>query len=242
MRGTAGAEKPWEAKPDIAGIVSLVSPLEHPMPAGWHPTLFWWQAPLSFTNPAALKTELQALADRGLAPCVGLDAEYGVPPEKVARQIADAKAIADAGFPVHIQLIGVLDLYVTADGKRVRHPEAPDAEAKDAVGSTFPCLPLKDGWIQRGEFITGLMKKFAAANVPVAAVWVDYEGHPHPWNGVFDASRKCAGCTNVFPQGVVSDPTAFHAWTCEAHAEALATTFAKPVRAAFPKALTGFYG
>lgn len=229
----------WETKPAIAGIITTVPPLKHPL-GNFHPTLFWWQAPLSFNDPGKLKTELRALSARGLLPCIGLEAEPNVDPKTIAQRIAEARAVAAAGFPVHLQMIGVLDLYLL-NGQRVRHADAPGAGQKDAIGQEFPCLVLQDGWQARAKYIGSLLQQFADARVPVAAVWYDYEGHPHPWNGIFEHSQQCPSCRKAFPPGVLDDRNAFAAWAFDWHAAALQTAFAQPVRDVFPKASVGFY-
>ena len=239
----AGAGFPYRGpQPDVSGLEAHVPPLKHPFPKGWQATLFWWQVPLSFQKPAKLKQELNILKERGLLPCVELNAEPHAKPEAVANCIAQGKAIAGAGFPVHIAMKGRLDLYKTPDGKRVRHADAPDPNKKDAVGETIPCLILKHGWIARADRIRGLMRKFADAKVPVAAVWYDYEGHPHPWNGVHQANGRCPSCRKQYPAGVLGDFLRFGGWVYDWRAKALADAFAKPVKAVFPSARTGFYG
>lgn len=232
----------WETQPEVAGMVARVPLLKHPFPKGWQQTLFWWPPSLSPSNPATLSMDLQNLAERGLVPYVGLDAEPQAKPVIVEGEIALAKAIAAAGYPVHIQMLGALDLYVDSEGKRVRHADAPEAGVQDAVGGTMPCLIQKTGWGLRAHHIEGLMRRFADAKVPVAAVWYDYEGHPHPWNGVFEANGKCPSCRKECPAGVLDSRSRFLAWTHEMHTEALVDTFAKPVLAVFPKTTLGFYG
>ena len=238
------AAKPatWELKPDIMGILLQVPALKQPLPKGWQPTLFWWQVPLSFDNPAKLKEELQALSARGLLPCIELEAEFNTAPATLDKRIAEAKAVAAAGFPVHLAMKGVLDLYRFPDGKLVSHADAPNVGKKDAVGGAFPCLILKDGWKARAEYTNLIFKKFADAKIPVAGVWYDYEGHPHPWNGIFEHSQSCPGCRKEYPAGVLDDRNQFMAWCMDAHAEGIAAAFAKPIRATYPQATIGFYG
>lgn len=265
----AGTPPAWEQTPDLAGIFTFVPPLRHPLPAGWQPTLFWWQAPLSFDNPAKLKEELQGLSARGILPCVGLSAEYydfsvsPSTPESLAKataetdkSVAAAKAVADAGYPVHIQMLGALDLYRTpgaVGGKLVVHADSPDAGQKGDVGNEFPCLLLKDGWKARAEHIRGLFKKFADAKVPVAAVWYDYESYPYVWNGMMGHIQRCPSCAKEFKDIPAVQPRTdlppgcdgfdqWVGWSANFYAKAIAEGFAKPVREIFPQAKVGFYG
>lgn len=252
----------WETKAEVAGILASVPPLNHPL-GKFQPTLFWWQAPLAFDNPKQLKHELRGLMDRGILPCVEVSADYPdhraypATSEATARALAQARAIAAAGYPVHLAMKGVLDLYRTPggpEGQLVRHANVPDAGQKDAVGQEFPCLFLQDGWRARAELIRGLMRQFAAARIRVAGVWYDYEGHPHPWNGIVSHMGRCPGCQAQIRQtpALQRQPTdlpplsdmfdVWVGWAENYRAEALDESFAKPVRAVFPSARVGFYG
>jgi hypothetical protein len=247
----SASQPPWEQHPALEGILRHVPPLVRPPPAGWQPTLFWWQVPLAFGDPVQLRAELDGLAARGLSPCIDFCADYEdfraypATAESLARDIARAKAVADAGFPVHLAMKGVLGLYTLpggAQGQTVRHADAPDPDRKDDVGNLVPCLILKQGWTARAEHLRRLCQRLAEAGVPVAGVWYDYEDHPHPWNGVWEMNRACPSCRKEYPAGVLDDRERFVAWTFDAHAEAIATAFARPVREVFPRALVGQYG
>ena len=250
----AGELPVWEQKADLGGIVAHVPPLRHPLPAGWQPTLFWWQAPLSFDQPVKLKEELQALAARGMLPCIELEAEYNVAPQTVDRRVAEGKAVAAAGFPVHLAMKGALDLYRLPDGKLVCHTDSPDAGKKGDVGNEFPCLLLQDGWKARAEHIRGLMKKFADAKVPVAGVWYDYEGYPYVWNGMMGHIARCPSCQKEFKTipALQKPPKEFPplsdgfdlwvGWSSDFYTQAIVAGFAQPVREVLPAARIGFYG
>ncbi len=252
---TANAEQPvdesgqfpaWEAGVNIAGLIAHVPRLKHPYPHGqdWQPTLMWWQVPLSFDDPAKLKQELAVMKSRGLLPSIEVPAEYGTPkayPE-IPQVVAQAKAVADAGFPVHLSMKGRLNLYAMPDGKIVQHVDTPDPDQKDAVGHVMPCLVIKDGWQARAKHIRGLMQAFADASVPVAGVWYDYEDHPHPWNGIFSHSRQCPSCRKQYPVGVLDSRKQFKAYVEKLRYQALAQALAQPVRDVFASARTGFYG
>lgn len=249
-----------ETVPSVDGIIANVPALTHPLPAGWQPTLFWWQAPLSFDNPSKLKKELQALSARGMLPTIDLCPEYAAIPgyanvsNLVATSIAQARAVAKAGFPVHLSMKAALDLYRLPDGKTVCHADSPDAGKKDAVGNEFPCLLLKDGWTARAAHIRGVLQQFAAAKVRVAGVWYDYEGYPHVWNGMTDHIARCPSCQKAFKEipALQKDPKTLPplsdgfdlwvGWAADFWAEAVAAGLAKPVREVFPKAKIGFYG
>ncbi|MCC6580902.1 MAG: hypothetical protein IT440_10715 [Phycisphaeraceae bacterium] len=240
----------WLEKPDIAGIETVVPVLKHPAPKGWQTTLFWWQIPLSFDDPTKLKHELDMLGARGLLPCVEVPAEYDdyccyqATPQALAHAVAQAKTFSNAGISVHLSMKGVFDLYITPGGPRgkvVRHSDAPNTDAKDAIGLPMPCLIMEDGWKVRAQHLRGILQQFVDANIPVAGVWYDYEGHPHPWNGVFEANAACPICRKAYPADVLDDREKFGAWCLQQHADAIAAGLAEPVRQTFPHALTGFY-
>ncbi|MCC6580903.1 MAG: hypothetical protein IT440_10720, partial [Phycisphaeraceae bacterium] len=241
----------WSQRADLAGIVSNVPVLKRPLPEGWQSTLFWWQVPLSYDNPAKLKEELAQLSARGILPCVEVPADYEdyrcyqATPEAVGKTVAQAKAIADAGYPVHLAMKGVLDLYITPGGpggKIVRHPDAPNPDKKDDVGLLMPCLIMKDGWISRASQQRAIFKQFADAKVPVAGVWYDYEGHPHPWNGAAGMNMKCPNCRKAYPAGVLDDYHGkFKQWCENYHTKAMTTAFADPAHAFWPDVCVGFY-
>lgn len=244
----------WETKPEVAGILACVPPLQHPFPKRWQPTLYWWQAPLSFDNPKKLKAELRGLTERGLSSCIVLEAEYNIAAATIAKRVAEAKAIDRAGYPVNIQMNGALNLYRLPDGKLVVHADSPDAGKKGDVGEEFPCLLLRDGWDARAKHIRGLMEKFAAAGVRVAAVWYDYEGMPYVWNGELGHLGRCPSCQKQFKDIARVQKTGkdlpplsdgfdvWVAWATDFWAEAVTEAFAKPVRAVYPSAKIGFYG
>lgn len=227
----------WDKTPMVSGIVAKVPALKYPFPKNWEPTRYWWKAPLSFDNPTKLKGELQALAARGLSPCVELCGDYPLLPENLAKSVAEAKAVAAVGFPVNLVMNGVMDLCRTPDGKVVRHADSPDSARQDGC----PCIPLKDGWKARAAHLDILFQKLADAKAPVTAVWYDYESHPTPWNGQFEYCQKCPGCRKDIPVGVLDDRGRFVAWSLDLWKNAMAEAFAKPVRRAFPNAKTGFY-
>lgn len=237
----------WETKADLSGIVLAVPPLKHPFPKNWQQTLLWWQVPLSFDKPAELKKELRVLAARGILPSIELCADYAggqsypATPSNVWSAIVQARAVAKAGFPVHIAMRGALDLYRMPDGALVCHTNTPDRGEKDAVGQEYPCLRLTNGWNARAAQLTDVFGRFAAAKVSVAGVWYDHEGHPHPWNGIQQHSRTCPGCAQDFPPELLSNNERFIAWAYTWRERAWAEAFAKPVKAAFPKARVGFY-
>ncbi|MCC6580616.1 MAG: hypothetical protein IT440_09250 [Phycisphaeraceae bacterium] len=240
----------WQQHPEIAGIEAVVPVLKHPVPRNWQTTLFWWQVPLSFDDPSTLKRELDILQARGLLPCVEVPADYedyrgcAATPATVATAVTQAKAIAHAGFSVHLAMKGILDLYSTPGGPRgkpVRHADAPNPDARDAVGYAMPCLVLQDGWKARAEHLRSILRKFAEAGVPVAGVWYDYEGYPAPWNGVFEANGECPSCRKAYPAGVLDNREKFADWCLQQRADALAAAMAQPVRDELPKALVGFY-
>lgn len=237
-----GKNEEEKEKPSIEGIVANVPTLKYPFPKNWHSTLYWWSVALSYNDPERLKQELNELKSRGLLPVMALKAEYWIKPEEIDKTIAKCHAIAAAGFPVEIQMIGVLNAYLLPDRKLVRHPDAPEKDKKDAVGGRIPCLVMKDGWKARADHIRKLMKKFKTAEVPIAAVWYDYEGHPHPWNGIFEANGNCPACRKQCPPGVLDDRARFMAWVFDLRAQTLSEAFAKPVKEVFPDAKVGFYG
>lgn len=232
----------WTRTPDINGIIQNVPKLTRPLPKSFQLTLCWWQVPLSFDNAGKLKNELTALKKRGVVPVIGLKAEYNVRPEITEKQIQECEAIAAAGFPVHIQMIGGLDLYRMPDGSKARHTDSLDKEKKDAVGQEFPCLVIKEGWKARADHIRKLMRKLKDADVQVTAVWYDYEAHPHPWNGIMEHSKRCPSCQKEIPAEALQSFNHFVGWACDLRDQALVEGFAKPVREVFPKARIGFYG
>ena len=188
----------WEQRPDISGIIANVPELKHPLPAGWQPTLCWEEPALSYSDPAKLKVELAELWKRGILPRIGLPGDYGVDPKQIDQAVAQAKAVADAGLPVNIQVLGAMDLYKLEDGKILRHPDMPDMKNVKDVWD-LPCITIKDGWKRRADHLRGLYKKFVDAKIPVAAVWFDYEGSPCPWNGQFEATNACPSCRKLLP-------------------------------------------
>ena len=194
----AGSYVFWEQNLGVAGIIANVPELKHPMPKGWQPTLYWEAPKLAMDDPAKLKNELAELWKRGIVPRVGLTGDYGVPPKEVDAVVAQAKAIADAGLPVNIQILGSLDLYRLEDGKLLRHKDMPDmSKVKDVWD--LPCITIKDGWKRRGDYLRGLYKKFTDAKVPVRGVWFDYEGSPYPWNGQLARTKACPSCCKLIP-------------------------------------------
>jgi hypothetical protein len=183
---------------------------------------------------------LAELWKRGIVPRVGLTGDYGVPPKEVDAAVAQAKAIADAGLPVNIQVLGALDLYKMEDGKLLRHKDMPAMKnAKEAWD--LPCITIKDGWKRRGDYLRGLYKKFTDAKIPVAAVWFDYEGWPQPWNGQYEACKACPACRTLISADVLKTREAFVPYACDLFLEAFDEAFGKPTREAFPKALIGQY-
>ena len=128
------------------------------------------------------KGELAELWKRGITPRIRLPGDYGVDPKQIDQAVAEAKAVADAGLPVNIQLFGGLDLYTLEDGRILRHPDMPDMKNVKNVWD-LPCITIKDGWKHRADHLRSLYEKFVDAKIPVAAVWFDYEGPPYPWNG-----------------------------------------------------------
>ena len=234
-----GAEPPttpkplasWEQNLEVAGILANVPELKHPMPKGWQPTLYWEPPKLSVNDPAKLKVELAELWKRGIVPRVSLTGDYGVPANEVDAAVAEAKAIADAGLPVNIQILGGLDLYKLENGKLLRHNDKCE----------LPCLTIKDGWKHRGDYLRSLYKKFTDAKVPVAAVWFDYEGTPYAWNGQYEAAKACPTCSKLIPADMLKTREMFVAYACNLFLEAFDEAFGKPTREAFPKAVIGQY-
>ncbi len=241
----------WTTRPLLEGIVVNVPELAHPYPEGWQPTLHWTQVPLSFDDPMALKGELVALQARGILPCIEVSGDYAdywaypATEESLTRALAQAKAVAAAGFPVHLAMKGVLALYIVPGGKKgqpVVHDQAPVEGQKTAVGGDFCCLPLRDGWTARAAQQRALFQRFAAAEIPIAGVWYDYEGLPYPWNGYYEHSQRCPGCRAAIPPEILADRQRFVAWALNLRDEAMVEAFAIPVSEVLPDALLGFYG
>ncbi len=232
----------WRSTPAVHGLATCVPELAYPLPEGWLPTLFWWQVPLSYDNAAALEGELRVLAARGLSPCIELRGDYQAPAEHIENAIDSARALAAAGIPVNLAMKGGLSLYRLPDGTLARHADAPDDEQKDAHGKIFSWLPLRDGWTAMAMHLEQLFARFAAATIPIAGVWYDYEDHPHPWNGMWQHSGRCARCRQAIGDENLKDRESWLTWVYNLNVEALATAFAGPVEAALPAAEVGFYG
>jgi hypothetical protein len=229
----------WEQSLFVSGIVANVPELKHPLPNGWQPTLYWEAPNLPFHDPVKLKSDLAELWKRGIAPRIGLEAEFGVDPKKIDQAVAQAKAVADAGLPVNIQIFGTLDLY-KLDGKVLRHPEMPDmSKVKDVLD--LPCVTIKDGWHRRAAHLRSLYKKFTDAKIPVVAVWFDYEGPPYPWNGQLYRTQACPSCRKIVPAEAIQNLETFKPYMYNMFLEAFDEAFGKPTREAFPKAFIGQY-
>ncbi|MCC6580206.1 MAG: hypothetical protein IT440_07160 [Phycisphaeraceae bacterium] len=237
------AEPPaaWEQGYDISGIIANVPELKHPRPDSWQPTLCWEEPAYSYADPAKLKIELDALWRRGIVPRIGLPADFGVDPKQIDQAVAQAKAVADAGLPVNIQIWGAMDLYRLEDGKLLRHPDMPELKNPTLVGD-WPCVTIKDAWKRRADHLRGLYKKFVDAKVPVAAVWFDYEGSPNPWGGQFERTVACPSCRKLLPADVINSFEAFKSYMYNMNMEAIDEAFGKPTREAFPKARIGQFG
>jgi hypothetical protein len=204
-----------------------------------------WFHPLSFQGgPGRARQLIEAAADGSLERVakawaargylLPIEALWGATPESV---MAVARTLSDAGLPLHLIVLGF------AGGEQALWGKC-DAWAggngHGALPQGWPCLPLADTSSAAGA-MRNLAQRFRDQGLSITGVWADWEGLPHPWNGIYESQRDSADCRKHYPAGVLDRREAFIEYALELRCELLSQTIADPVHELFPDALVGNY-
>ena len=235
---TAGACTVPGGEWTMDSLTAAVQPMQHPL-GGRLPLLIW-------NYPILLASHLgDARADGSLAKWLKLAADRGLAlPVQVgwcndaAGERAEAETTRDLGLPLYLCVDEMPGGNAGLYGGTKLFPLGPWAGHPHV--HRWPCLPLANPSVAAtGD--RALMEQYRAAGLTVAGVFYDWEGFPHPWNGVYDAQRTCPRCAAHYPPGALDSEASFIQYVYGLRSRVLSAALADPVRAVFPRALVGNY-
>jgi hypothetical protein len=222
----------------LTSLAAVGQPMQHPL--GGRLPLLIWNYPLTLAAAlisahadGSLARQLKLAADRGLA----LPVQVGWCNDG-ADALAEAEATRDAGLPLYLCLDQMPGGNAGLYGGTKLFPLGPWAGHPHV--HRWPCLPLANPSVAAAGD-RALMEQYRAAGLTVAGVFYDFEGFPHPWNGVYDAQRTCPRCAAHYPPGALDSEENFIRYVYDLRSRVLSVAMADPVLAVFPHALVGNY-
>lgn len=177
---------------------------------------------------------ITAYRERGYVPCVEMGWHWSKP-----GAVAMARALRDAGVPVYVLIPTGHLIEDTAWRGQLTDVRGPDASKGGRVRD-WPCLPEADPSRAVAD-ISEKLDLIHAEGIDVTGVFLDEEGLPHPWNGIYEATRVANDCASKYPPGVLDNWDSFAAWTYELRARIFDEVFVAPTEARWPRAVVGNY-
>jgi hypothetical protein len=149
--------------------------------------------------------------------------------------MALAKTLQEAGAPVQILIPNQFNFYAKATTWAKNPNTGPGAsEVK------FPALPQHDT-TEAAAYVYGLLKPLKDAGIKVETVFFDYEGQPHPWNGIYFAQSTPEIRKTYQDPSVLKTFNTFYGYTLNLRSELESQSMAQPVHQLFPDARVGNY-